>query len=223
MKAGTLLVFGARSKSIGQMVANMYGDMFDGKIVTAGISGDENHSVNYEDHDEMVEFFKEVKPDRVLVTVGTNHKLSEASPPDNMEFWLSDHLHVNCTIPMLMLEAWLEAGTPDGGHFVALSSNSAHIPRSQSMAYCASKAALSMAIRCAARDVGKAGMDLVIYGWEPGLVKGTQMSGKRGGTRMLGLPQGMPRRALAQQIAHTMAFGGTEYNGVLVRLDAGEV
>lgn len=202
------------------MVQNMWGDMFDGQTVTAGISGEEDHFVNYEDPEELKEFFNAHQPDRVLVTVGTNHPLSDSQ---NMEFWLSDHLHANVVIPMLILDAWLEAGPPKGSHFVALSSNSAHIPRSQSMAYCASKAALSMAIRCAARDIGKAGMDLVVYGYEPGLVRNTPMSGKRGGTRMLGLPEGMPRRALAQQIVNGMAFGSTEFNGVLLRLDAGEV
>lgn len=217
-----LMVFGARKKSIGQMTANMWGDMFDGQTVTAGVTNEEQHLIHYEDTDQVREFIAEHKPDRMLVTLGRNETLADFN--GDTELWLNDHFHTNVVMPMMLLDAWLESDVmPDGAHFVVLSSNSAHIPRSGSMAYCASKAGLSMAIRCAARDFGKAGIDASIYGYEPGLVKGTPMSGKRGGTRMLGLPNGMPRRALAQQIATNMAFGGPEFNGVLVRLDAGEV
>jgi hypothetical protein len=221
MSVGTLLVIGARKKSIGQMVAKMWSDMYDGDVVTAGISGDEQEALVAEDGEETRRVLEKVKPDRVLVTIGKN----EGWDDSGLEFteWMDDHFHTNVTLPMGILTDWLSLEPPAGAHFVALSSNSAHIPRSQSMAYCSSKAALSMAIRCAARDVGKAGMDMSIYGWEPGLVKGTPMSGERGGTRMLGLPEGMPRRALANQIVNALAFGGPEYNGVLVRLDAGEV
>lgn len=224
MNLGTLLVVGARKKSIGHAVAKMWADMFDGKVVTAGISGDEDMHVDLENPADISRLIREVNPTRIVCTVGMNESFEDwgetgGAFPD----WMTRHLHVNVTLPMSLLGVWLEYELPKGAQFVAISSNSAHIPRSQSMAYCSSKAALSMAIRCAARDVGKAGIDLAVYGWEPGLVKGTQMSGERGGTRMLGLPEGMPRRALAQQIVNALAFGGTEYNGVLIRLDAGEV
>lgn len=215
-----LVVFGAQKKSIGQTVAKYWGEMFDGKTVTAGISGEEDHTINLTDDEEVQKFLKKEKPDRVVVTVGMNVPMSDR---EGLDFWLSDHFQTNVILPMMVLENWKAVGLPDGGHFVVMSSNSAAIPRSGSMAYCASKAALSMAVRVAARDAGKAGVDFNIYGWEPGLVAGTPMSGKRGGTRMLGLPEGMPRRALAMQIVNALAFGGAEYNGVLVRLDNGEI
>lgn len=215
-----LAIFGARKKSIGQTVGKYWSDMYDGKVVTAGISGEEDYTVNMSDDEEITNFLAAEQPDRVLVTIGMNEEMSDK---EGMDFWLADHFAVNVIMPMQILELWKGVGLPDGGHFVAISSNSAHIPRSQSMAYCSTKAALSMALRCAARDAMKAGVDFSIYGWEPGLVKGTPMSGSRGGTRMLGHPEGLTRRALALQIVNTMAFGGTEYSGVLVRLDNGEV
>lgn len=218
---GTLLIFGARKKSIGHAVAKMWDDMFDGKVVTAGITPDEDHNVSYRDSDDVTRLLKEVQPDRVLVTIGYNETLEESE--QDFDDWLLGHFDVNVVGPMSILSKWLEVGAPPGAQFVVISSNSAHIPRSNSMAYCASKAALSMAVRCAARDLQKAEIDVTVYGWEPGLVKGTPMTEGRSGTRMLGLPQGISRRALAHQIVGPLAFGGAEYSGVLVRLDNGEV
>lgn len=221
MKAKTLLIWGARKKSIGDATAKMWRDMFDGHVVTAGISGEEDYQVNTSDDEEVRGLYQQVKPNHVLCTIGRNESLEEYGGP--MEGWLQDLFDANVTTPMSLLSTWLECEPPPGGHYVVMSSNSAHIPRSHSMAYCATKAALSMAVRCAARDLQKADFDLTVYGWEPGLVKGTPMSDGRGGTRMLGLPQGMSRRALAHQIVGAMAFGGAEYSGTLIRLDNGEV
>lgn len=221
MKAKTLLIFGARKKSIGDAVAKLWRDMYDGNVVTAGVSGEEDHSVNCSDNEEIAALIKTVEPAHILVTIGRNEPLGSFN--GQVEPWLADHFDTNVIMPMTILDQWLEVGAPEEGHFVVLSSNSAHIPRSGSMAYCATKAALSMAIRCAARDLQKAEMGPVVYGWEPGLVKGTPMSADKGGTRMLGLPEGIGRRALAGQIVNALAFGGAEYSGTLVRLDNGEV
>lgn len=219
MSTPTLLIFGARKKSIGDGVRKMWSDMFDGHVVTAGLSGDEEIDGLASDEDWVRSVIRQVKPDRILCTIGKNQPRGES----DLYSWLADSMEVNVALPLSILEIWMEEDPPKGAHFVVISSNSAHIPRSQSMAYCASKAALSMAVRCAARDLQKADMDIVVYGWEPGLVKGTPMSEGRGGTRMLGLPQGIGRRALAHQIVSALAFGGAEYSGVLVRLDNGEV
>lgn len=221
MKAKQLLIFGCKKKSIGDAVRKMYSDMFDGHVVTAGISGEEDFNIVYSDEEEVKALLREVQPHHVLMTVGRNETLQDFN--DQLEPWLTDHFETNVTIPMSVLMWWVEVGAPYDGHFVAMSSNSAQIPRSQSMAYCSSKAALSMALRCAARDLQKADMGPVVYGYEPGLVKSTPMSGERGGTRMLGLPQGIGRRVLATQIVNTLVFGGAEHSGVLHRLDNGEV
>lgn len=220
MSAPTLLIFGARKKSIGDAVRKMWIDMFDDShVVTAGLSGDEEIDGMAADEDWVRAVIEKVQPDRILVTIGVNQPRGEG----DLYSWLSTAFETNVSLPMSILETWIDVDPPKGAHFVVMSSNSAVIPRSQSMAYCASKAALSMAVRCAARDLQKAKMDLTVYGWEPGLVKGTPMSEGRGGTRMLGLPEGISRRALAHQIVSALAFGGAEYSGVLVRLDNGEV
>jgi NAD(P)-dependent dehydrogenase (short-subunit alcohol dehydrogenase family) len=215
-----LLIIGARKKSIGHAVKAMWADIYGDSAITAGISGEEQHTFYPEEEFQTQELLGEIQPDRVLVTIGMNEPIENFS--DYMT-WMEHHMHANVAIPMSILSEWFNVGVPDGAHFVVLSSNSAHIPRSQSQAYCASKAALSMAVRCAARDVGKMKIPMSVYGWEPGLVKGTPMTGNRGGTRMLGLPRGMSRRAVATPIVHALAWGGPEYNGVLNRLDAGEV
>lgn len=219
------MVIGARKKSLGAAVAKMWGDMFDSPVMTVGISGEEQETILLEDPAELGALFQSFQPTKVVCTIGINKELGE----EDFEYWMMDHLRVNCYLPMHVLMTWLEqegdGAPPPGAHYVAISSNSAHIPRSKSMAYNASKAALSMSLRSAARDIGKAGIDMSIYGYEPGLIKGTPMTGDRGGTRMMGpgLAQGMSRRVLAGQIVHTLVFGGAEQNGVLYRVDAGEV
>lgn len=223
MSEERLLIFGARKKSLGHAIGKMWNDIYERPLLTVGISGEEHMNVLIDDPDELGQVFQNFKPTKVVCTIGMNTELGEG----DFEYWMMDHLRTNAYLPMHILMTWLQQegdGAPGAGaHFVAISSNSAHIPRSKSMAYGASKAALSMAIRCAARDVAKAEMPMSIYGYEPGLIKGTPMSGERGGTRMLGLPQGISRRTLAGQIVHNLGFGGTELNGVLMRLDAGEV
>lgn len=216
------MVFGARKKSLGQSVAKMWSDLYDAPVQTVGISGEEDVQAFIEDAEELGKLISDFKPTKIVTTIGINKELGE----DDFEYWMMEHLRINCYLPMHILMTWLEQEgegfPPHGAHFVAISSNSAHIARSKSMAYNASKAALSQAIRSAARDIGKAEIPMSVYGYEPGLIKGTPMSGERGGTRMLGVPEGMSRRTLAGQIVHNLAFGGAEQNGVLYRVDAGE-
>jgi NAD(P)-dependent dehydrogenase (short-subunit alcohol dehydrogenase family) len=226
-----LLVIGARPKSIGHAVTSLWRDMVrEDKVVTCGIAEEQIKLESLEDPVALGKVFQEVQPSRVVVTTGVNFPRNNGAPEGvddgDFEYWMYRHWHTNCYLPMHVLMTWFEQDgegyPPKGAHFVAVSSNSAHIARSQSMAYNSSKAALSMALRSAARDVGKAGLDMAVYGYEPGLVRGTPMSAKRGGTRMLGLPEGINRRTLASHIVNGLLWGGTEMNGVMVRLDAGE-
>jgi len=60
-----------------------------------------------------------------------------------------------------------------GGRICAISSEAAITPMRTSLSYCASKAALNMAIRCAARELGE---DWVITGIMPTAVAGTRMT-----------------------------------------------
>lgn len=226
------MVFGARKKSLGHAVKKMWSDMYDAPVVTVGITDDEDIKMFYEDANELAAVLEEHRPTRIVVTTGMNEPRHYDGKEEDFEYWMLEHFRINCYLPMHVLMTWIDwafengAGYEDlaGAHFVAISSNSAHIARSQSMAYNASKAALSQSLRSAARDIGKAEIGMSVYGYEPGLIKGTPMSAERSGTRMLGpgLAEGLSRRTLAGQIVYNLAFGGAEQNGVLYRVDAGE-
>lgn len=168
------------------------------------------------------------RPDGLLCTVGHNAGMP-ATDLDPAE-WYERHFETNVIGPMRLLEAWLIAldDLPLGpAHFVAISSNSAGVPRSGSAAYCASKAALSMALRVKARE--NRGERCIIYGYEPGLVAGTPMTDAVASrfagplTRMRPevLAHGMPPDALAKMVVASLRLGA-ELNGCLFRLDADE-
>lgn len=120
--------------------------------------------------------------------------------------------------------------------FVVISSNSAGIPRSTSAGYCASKAALSQWVRCAARHEMKEYEvnQRVLWGYEPGFIEGTPMSnevtlGLSGDTPPHRIPggAGLSPSALASRIAFDINFvydnGDTSLSGTLHRIDGGEI
>lgn len=226
-----LLVVGAKGGSLGAAVTA--GAREQGwEVVTAGISG-EDHELDLVTYgqDNVETLVRHVRPDHIVCTAGVNlPRRSVAST----EAWYRSHFAVNVIGPMKLLDAWLAFG-PDGDvpwqHFVAISSNSAGIPRSDSSAYCASKAALSQAIRCRARDCAGHNLPVSVYAYEPGLIQGTPMTNavreRFNGplTRMkgIGLEEGLSAYGLAGHIVRNIGFGGPELNGVCLRLDAGEV
>ncbi len=115
-------------------------------------------------------------------------------------------------------------------HFVVISSNSARIPRSQSLAYCASKAALSMSVRVSARYLAQQNHPVVVYGYEPGLLEGTPMtrmaqSGFAGSLHRMPNVRaaGLPAEGLARLIAFNLGQNGRALNGTLIPYDAGEI
>jgi NAD(P)-dependent dehydrogenase (short-subunit alcohol dehydrogenase family) len=178
-----------------------------------------------------------MSPSSLLRVVQPNHIVYTAGVNDPGGTW-DEHFAVNCVGAMNLLECWQgmcssdEVETPFDGHYVAISSNSAHIARTGSGMYCASKAALSMALRVAAREAGRAGLPFSVYGYEPGLLKGTPMTEEvkarlgRGAIplhRMVGVEaDGISRQWLALQIVHNLRNDGRPLNGCLLRLDAGE-
>jgi NAD(P)-dependent dehydrogenase (short-subunit alcohol dehydrogenase family) len=173
-------------------------------------------------------------PDHVICTVGIN-----ISPDKLVGDSYEHHFAVNCAGPMRILEAWmcvlrgragsgLTSGHPR--HFVAVSSNSATVPRSGSAPYCASKAALSQALRCKARDLfGGDYCGLIAYGYEPGLIADTPMTAETAErfsgplTRMRGgqLAGGVSKAALTSLMVAALHTGAS-LNGVLIPFDAGE-
>jgi 3-oxoacyl-[acyl-carrier protein] reductase len=68
---------------------------------------------------------------------------------------------------------WGLSKTQSGGRILAIVSDAATTPMRGSIAYCTSKAALSMAVRCAAREMGPTWS---VNGLSPSAVEGTRMS-----------------------------------------------
>lgn len=230
-----VLVVGARPGSLGAAVAETCGEQ-GWEVETLGISGDEKHTMDVVTaSDEVVDgLMRSVRPDHVVCTMGVNlpssRFISESA-------WWSHHFNVNVIGPMRLAVAFGKTTEKSQsrypGHYVAVSSNSAHIPRTLSGPYCASKAALSMALRVAGREASGGDEGYLVYGYEPGLLAGTPMTDdvrRRLGrgiplTRMRGneIQDGLSVYGLAGHIVHNLAFGGPELNGCLLRYDAGEI
>lgn len=154
--------------------------------------------------------------------------------PDASREWI---ISINYVAIMNLMEMWLHtralanrSGEDFFGQFVVVSSNSAHVARSGSEAYCASKAAISMGVRCMARGVATSdlGGKAIVYGWEPGFIADTPMSVKTGeqfpGVPLHRIPGGNPlsRTSLAKLMASTWALRDASLNGCLLRIDGGE-
>lgn len=235
MSAARVLVVGARGGSLGEAVREAA--LCAGyEPLCAGISGEpismDCHLTPMED---MVSTLRGLQPRFVVCTAGVNMPQPEdmVDPVD----WYRWHFEANVTGPMRLLYALQEASNnadylPESGmlHYVAISSNSARLPRSSSAAYCASKAALSMALRVAAREGRGGDQDgILVYGYEPGLLAGTPMTRKTedrwgiGTHRMRGfeLEKGIPVTELATLIVQNFRRGPA-INGTLIPYDAGE-
>lgn len=221
-----LLVVGAREGSLGAQVAEFVLQM--GWLVhTAGISGDEDSKMDILDGMEVATVLGHVQPEHVLCTVGINHPMpfTEMEWADNF----SDALAINTFGPLDLLRAWLPYST-DESHFVVVSSNSAHIARTFSSSYCMSKAALSMGIRCAARELARVNKEApAVYAWEFGLLAGTPMTaevnaalGAEHPSRMVGMEGGIPVRSAAEAVVGMLLKDNDGLNGVTLRMDAGE-
>lgn len=228
-----LLVVGARPDSLGAAVAKQAREA-GWDVMTMGVSGEEfRMDLITEDLEAFMALYR---VDHVVCTAGINRA---QGPTQSARSWWDEHMLANVVGPMRLLDAYAKIGPTDGvrvGHFVAISSNSAHIPRTNSGPYCASKAALSMALRVAARDAAVSDdptlVPYVVYGYEPGLLRGTPMT-KETAARLPGAPltrmrgfgvhEGLSVYGLANHIVHNIGFGGPELNGCLLRLDAGEV
>jgi NAD(P)-dependent dehydrogenase (short-subunit alcohol dehydrogenase family) len=216
-------VFGARSGSLGAAVATRLRAQ-GVSVRTYGI-GDEDVPISYNFMTldaEMADYM----PSDVLVTTGMNRprKIDAA----DFEAVFNETMNANVTLPLRVLRAAIENVTADVRSVAFISSNSAHIARTESAAYCASKAALSMAIRVAARE--QAGRGPIVYGYEPGLLDGTPMTEKSaasfGGAlhRIPGLPprEGLDVEWFAEYVAANLIHPSMALNGTLMRLDGGE-
>lgn len=223
-----LLVVGAQRGSLGEAVVDAAASR---GIPTrsAGINREDLY-LNALDERDWLTAFSAYDIDTVVCTAGINAPAQDGSLTENdFDAWMARSFNLNVVGPMNVCRwffDYLRSRDKEGGQFIAISSNSAHIARSNSMAYCASKAALSMAIRVAARE--NRGHPGIIYGYELGLLQGTPMTQateQRFGpaqTRMPGAPNGLSARQVAAQIVAGAVVGGMALNGSLIRLDAGE-
>lgn len=231
----SLLVVGAAKGSLGHAVETAAKEWDFAAVHTAGISG-EDIKLDVLHSAQMVEVLARVRPDIIICTVGVNE------PCGIYEQYLSikmyDSFRVNTLGPLELLRAFITSPLRPEREgckkkFVAISSNSARIPRRDSLPYCASKAALSMGLRVAAREM--AGDPVQVWGYEPGLLAGTPMTrqslkdfgGNDPGTklhRMRGVPDdGLDPYFLAERIINDVASYSPAYNGVLFPYDAGEL
>jgi 2,3-dihydro-2,3-dihydroxybenzoate dehydrogenase len=230
----SLLIIGAAEESLGEALFTMASSNYDfASVHTAGINQEQikldvTHSLR------ISEVLMEVQPDILVCTVGVNrpHEVTAAYLPTIM----GDSFMTNVVGPMEVLRHFvLSPVRKNRDHlikkFVAVSSNSARIPRTRSMSYCASKAALSMALRVAAREL--AGGGVAVWGYEPGLLAGTPMTKQTavdfpnaGGLlhRMKGVhPGGIPVTDLAHRILQDVATFSVAQNGLIIPFDGGEV
>lgn len=221
-----VLVVGARPGSLGWFTAASLEDL-GATVTTAGISGEEDFPLDVTDN-ITVSIFDFSIYHHVVCTVGVNSP-TESVPDDLDVDAYAQHYAVNCLGPLRVLREF-EKVAVNGSHFTAICSNSAHIARTRSGPYCASKAALALALRCRAREWGSAGSSVrpIIYGWEFGLLAGTPMTEEAKNrfdgplSRMPGYEEGIPVFDAARYVADTLAYGWFELNGCLLRVDAGE-
>lgn len=237
---GNLLVVGARAGSLGAYVQAIAAEQ-GWKVFTAGVSGEENIPLDVASHGAVQTMFDEPWHS-VVCTAGVN---VEGSITDSsIRGKLYESFAINAVGPLHLLHCWQEwwlhnldetcmvEGKGDQVpeypmHFVAVSSNSASIARSKSLAYCASKAALSMGIRCAAREL--AGTWLNVWGVEPGWLSGTPMSKEVNNRFEYGVPRHripgdrtVDPAALAHFIVGGLRNPYSSLNGCMIRLDGGE-
>lgn len=243
----SLLVVGARPGSIGEVIAQRAEK--EGFFVgTAGLSKHEHFPLDVQ-RSEMIRDVVHVQPwHHVICTAGVNLEGGVSGTG-----WLgqvANSHRVNFMGPLILLSEWcrywrdiLDVGEnlpakevdvravirPEYLHFAAISSNSAHIARSKSLGYCTSKAALSMAVRCVAREMATHPAGFVIYGYEPGWVDATPMSDSvqnRLDARDV-VPHRIPgartlkKDRLAAMVVHNLMLGGS-LNGCVLRVDGGE-
>lgn len=243
-----VLVLGCAKGSFGEYLAEAFEGMFEADrkmyktwgVLRADISelGQWHYDVtdSQSEHDRLMALYK---PHHVVYAVGINRQdapggVAQVGTNSTLANSATDHFEVNVAGFLRVAEAFKRVALP-GSHLVAVSSNSAYLPRSPSVGYCVSKAALSMAVRVLARRWRG---EPIVWGVEPGLmntratIEGvnsgafTDVSGRpKPAHRMLGVSSryGLSAPQLAESVAHDVLWGGQWLNGTLRQMDAGEL
>jgi len=209
-------------------------------VSTVGIST-ENYIVDVSEPltDSTTKEIRDVVNDRqwhaVLCTIGVNRPAVLGEDTDPVYTMERDYA-VNVLAPMMWLDSWLRYWIRHEDdeqhcnlHFAVVSSNSAHVSRSTGTSYCSSKAALSQAVRCVARDYGSRDHRISVYGYELGVVADTMMTKAVArrlppDTPLSRAPGGraLTRHDVAKIIVNNFDIGHA-INGSLIRIDGGEV
>lgn len=220
------LVVGAREGSLGEAIAEVLSADHGLDVVTAGISG-EDRAMDILVKRDVTRVLTRVEPNLLVCTVGINRR-ADFFADDNFDKEMVWHLTTNAAAPLMLLREFVNRPMC-ARQFVAVSSNSAHIARGGSAPYCASKAALSMGLRVAARECAGAP---VIWGVEPGYIEDTPMSQETKFNfegplhRIPGVKPrvGLSRSEMALHIVALALNGmsGMALNGATIRLDGGE-
>jgi len=225
----TLLVVGAQDGSLGARISVAAGKAGFGEVHTAGL-GTEEHACDVRNTNALKEVLRLTNPDYVVCTVGVNQPAGMTA--SRLRMFMGDSFETNVTGPMELLRLFLDMPQKPSfiKKFVAISSNSARIARTQSIPYCASKAALSMALRVAARETARWETRVLIWGYEPGLLADTPMTHETvaqwGDVPLHRMPgvgaEGLNANTLADRVVLDLAHSSVGYHGVLFPFDAGE-
>lgn len=226
-----LLVVGARAGSLGAAImGSATEEVGYDYVCSAGIS-EEDHRLDINNLLDISDTLTEADPDVVVCTVGINEPTKVFDPYLPMK--MAEAFRTNVIGPMTLLGEFAgrprEIGRPIR-KFIAISSNSARIARTQSMPYCASKAALSMAVRVAAREFARDGVPLNVWAYEPGLLNTAmtremfaELDEAKPMHRMEGISwEGLNSWALADRIHGDVFLPGDGLNGCVIPFDSGE-
>lgn len=166
-----LLVIGGTS-GIGQEIGRLARTSLEpsnprfSQVVTVG---EEDCDVRF--HTDLDDILEEVRPTHVVYSAGINNlEWIKDIPSGSFE----DLLAVNVVGFQRMLTSLLRLELIQAPSIVAIGSDAAERPMRTSLMYCASKAALNMAVRCAARELGPLGWR--VNSVSPGKVADTGMT-----------------------------------------------
>lgn len=232
-----LLVVGARQGSLGEAIADAaqkYSSFDD--VLTADhpdVCNVEAHAmIDVTDRRSIITCLENTAPTDVVCCVGRN--LPDGETGEMFRNW-SIQMQINAWGPTMLLGETLDIWShymlppPSGFNFVAISSNSARIARSQSAGYCASKAALSMTLQCVARKIADTSGAMRVWGYEPGWINDTRMSEEVRMRLKPGVPVhripggvGLRRGDLAHRVVSDLRHADRSLNGCIFRIDGGE-
>jgi NAD(P)-dependent dehydrogenase (short-subunit alcohol dehydrogenase family) len=169
-----VLVIGRRDGNLGDEVykrLNARNEAEEYEIEWADIKGGGRNLMDLTSPTQVKRSLNWIMPDTIFYCAGVN-----VSDEQGLAYAADIQMQVNYMGFVLITDHFQQEGAPNGiPRAIAVSSNSAHIARSRSAGYCASKAALSMFVRAEGRRAAR-DRDGMMWGYEPGWLENTPMS-----------------------------------------------